>query len=205
MITRDLIIKTATQLFLTHGVKTITMNRLVQELHTSKRTIYRHFKDKTTLLEACLNVYHAKVRTENERVIEESDNAIEAMAYLHKHIVHRASRVNHNFFNDVLHYYPGLLQKSYRKNQNFAHQQLVDLAEWAIEDGIFFKDMDVEVTTKTVLALQELLKDNNRFPVDKYSKERLTFGVLVPYLKGLCTPKGLEVLAMQEELFRVTI
>lgn len=205
MITRDLIIKTATQLFLTHGVKTITMNRLVQELHTSKRTIYRHFKDKTELLEACLNVYHAHIRTENEGMMEKADNAIEAMAYLHKHIVHRASQVNPNFFNDILHYYPGLLQKSYRKNQNFAHQQLIDLAKWGIEDGIFLKDLDIPVATKTVLALLEMLKDNNRFPVDKFSKERLTFGILVPYLRGVCTKKGLEVLEMQSELFRITI
>ena len=47
MITRDLIIKKATQLFLSYGVKTVTIDKIVKELHTSKRTIYKHFKDKT--------------------------------------------------------------------------------------------------------------------------------------------------------------
>lgn len=205
MITRELIIETATKLFITHGVKAVTINQIVKELHTSKRTIYSHFEDKTTLLRACLDVYHAKVKAENEAIIDSADNVIEAMAYLHQKIVRRSYQVNPSFFSDVINYYPGLLNESYRNNGNFAHQQLIELAMWGIEEGIFLEDMDIEVVGKTVMAMLKLLKDNDQFPVTEFSKERLTFGILVPYLRGLCTPKGLELLQVQEELFRVSI
>ncbi|MEM6318080.1 MAG: TetR/AcrR family transcriptional regulator [Bacteroidota bacterium] len=199
------IIQIATKLFLKNGVKSVTIDRIVRELHTSKRTVYKHFPDKTALLKACLAVYHEKVKGENEQVIQEADNAIAAMGKLLHHIIRRANVVNSNFFNDILHYYPGLLNESYRNTGNFAHQNLADLAEWGLKDNIFIKDLDVEVTAKTVLIMLKLLKNTNQFPLEKYSKERLTFGILIPYLKGLCTPKGLEILAMEEELFRVTI
>ena len=205
MITKDHIVKVATKLFLQNGVKTVTIDRIVKELHTSKRTVYNHFKDKTSLLEACLATYHAGVKQENERVIAKAENAIEAMGHLLQHIIKRANVVNPNFFNDILHYYPGLLNTSYRNTGNFAHKNLEILAQWGIEDGIFNADMDVAVTSKTVLAMLKLLKDNDQFPITEYSKERLTFGILIPYMKGLCTEKGVEILAMQEELFRVTI
>lgn len=205
MISREFIIETATKLFVANGVKTVTMEKIARELHTSKRTIYNHFEDKTDLLKACLAVYHAKVKKENEEIIDTSENAIEAMAHLHKKIVRRSYHVNPNFFSDIIHYYPGLLNESYRDTGNFAHQQLVDLAEWGINDGIFQKDMDVEVVGKTVLALLKLLKDNDQFPVTEFSKERLTFGILLPYMRGLCTSKGIELLEMQEELFRISI
>ena len=45
MITRELIIETATDLFVQHGVKTVTIDKIVKEMHTSKRTIYNHFED----------------------------------------------------------------------------------------------------------------------------------------------------------------
>jgi len=61
------------------------------------------------------------------------------------------------------------------------------------------------VVGKTVLVLLKLLKDNKLFPISEYSKERLTFGTLVPYLRGLCTPKGVKLLAKQEELFKISI
>lgn len=205
VMTRETIIQEATKLFTAHGVKSVTINRIVKHLHTSKRTIYTHFADKTALLEACLAIYHAKVQAENEELIKGSENAIEAMAKLHNRIVGRASQVNPNFFNDILHYHPGLLQKSYRKTKNFAHQELVNLAQWGIEDELFRKNLDVEVSVKTVLALLEMLKDTERFPVHEFSKERLTFGILVPYLRGVCTTKGQELLHQQEELFRIMI
>ena len=205
MTNRERIIEIATQLFIQHGVKSVTIDRIVKELHTSKRTLYNHFTDKTELLRACLAVYHKRIKAENEAAIEASDNAIEAMARIHQQIVRRASVVNPNFFNDILHYYPNMLHESYRNNGNFAHAQVENLGNWGINDGIFVKDIDMEIVTKMVLLLLDLLKDNNRFPIDKYSKERLTFAILVPYMRGLCTDKGRKLLEMQEELFRVTL
>lgn len=205
MITRDHIIKTATKLFLRNGVKTVTIDRIVKELHTSKRTVYNHFKDKTSLLTACLATYHAAIKEENDGIIDEAENAIEAMGHLLQHIIKRANVVNPNFFNDILHYYPGLLNQSYRKTGNFAHKNLEYLAQWGVDEGIFKKDIDVDVTSKTVLTMLKMLKDNDLFPIEEYSKERLTFGILIPYMQGLCTENGLEILEMQEELFRVTI
>ena len=205
MVTKELIIEKATKLFVENGVKTVTIDKIVKEMHTSKRSIYNHFEDKIDLLRASLAAYHAKVKQENEEIINSSENAIEAMGYLHQQIIRRSYQVNPNFFSDILNYYPGLLHESYRNTGKYAHQELVFLAEWGIRDGIFQKDMDVEVVGKTVLALLKLLKNNKQFPVSEFSKERLTFGILVPYLRGLCTLKGIEILKMQEELFRVTI
>jgi AcrR family transcriptional regulator len=205
MITKELIIETATKLFMQYGVKTVTIERIVKELHTSKRTIYSHFEDKVALLRACLDVYNTKVRVENEEIIESSDNVIEAMGLIHRKIVLRSHLINPNFFGDVIHYYPGLLNDSYKRNGKYAHQQLVDIAIAGIKDGIFKEDMDIEVVGKTVLTLLKLFKDNEQFPINEFSNERLTFGIMVPYLRGLCTTKGIELLNIQEELFRVTI
>jgi AcrR family transcriptional regulator len=205
MITRELIIETATDLFVQHGVKTVTIDKIVKEMHTSKRTIYNHFEDKTALLKACLEEYHDKVKQENEEIIKSSANVIESFGRLHHKILSRGYQVNSNFFSDIINYYPRLLHRSYRSTGNFAHQQLVFLAQWGIEDGIFEKDMDVEVVGKTVLGLMKLLNNTRQFPVAEFSKERLTFGILVPYMRGLCTSKGIKLLEKQEELFRVSI
>lgn len=205
MITKELIIETATKSFVENGVKSVTIDKIVKDLHTSKRTVYSHFDDKIDLLKACLTSYQMKVKEENEKIIETADNAIEAMGYLHQKIVQRSYQVNPNFYKDILYYYPGLMHESYKSTGKYAHQQLVFLAEWGIKDGLFQKDMDVEVVGKTVLALTKLLKNKKIFPMSEFNIERLTFGILVPYLRGLCTPKGIELLRVQEELFRVSL
>lgn len=205
MPTKNHIVQTATKLFLKNGVKSVTIDRIVKELHTSKRTVYNHFDDKTDLLTACLAKYHEAIKEENEQIVREANNAIAAMGHLLHHIIRRANVVNPNFFNDILHYYPGLLQQSYHNTGNFAHKILAQLAAWGIEDGIFVADLDVEVVSKTVLSMLNMLKDNDQFPIEKFSKERLTFGILLPYMKGLCTEKGLKILTLEEELFRIAV
>jgi len=205
MLTKEIIIETATQLFMEHGVKTVTIDRIVKELRTSKRTIYSHFEDKVSLLTACLDVYNVKICAENDEIIQSSSNVLEAMGHLHQKIVRRSYLINPNFFGDIIHYYPGLLEESYKRYNNYAHRQLVELADAGIKSGIFQEDMDVEVVGKTVLHLLKLLKDNSKFPVTEFSKERLTFGIMVPYLRGLCTIKGIKLLHIEEELFRVSI
>ena len=74
-----------------------------------------------------------------------------------------------------------------------------------IKDGYFLKDMDVEVTIKTVIALLEMLKDNVMFPVEKFSKGRLTYGIMVPYMRGVCTEKGIKKVKELEALFQVDL
>ena len=205
MITKEIIIETATNLFMEHGVKTVTIAKLVKELHTSKRTIYSHFEDKLALLNACLDVYNLKVCKENDEVIQSSSNVLEAMGHLHQKIVRRSYSINPNFFGDIIHYYPGLLNESYNRCDKYVHRQLIDLASAGIKDGIFLEDLDVEVVGKTVIHLLKLLEDNRKFPITEFSKERLTFGIMVPYLRGLCTTKGIKLLRIEEELFRVSI
>ena len=205
MITRELIIETASKSFLVNGVKSVTIDKIVKELHTSKRTLYSHFKDKVELLGACLEDYNQKVKSENEAIIESADNVIEAMAKLHQQIVRRSYTVNPSFFRDVQAFYPTVLNDSYKNTGKYAHSQLIKLATWGIEDGIFNNDLDIEVVGQTVMVMQKLIKDKSKFPTSEFSIERLTFGTLVPYLRGLCTLKGTQILKIQEELFKVSI
>jgi TetR/AcrR family transcriptional regulator, cholesterol catabolism regulator len=205
MITRELVIKTASDLFLKNSVKTVTLERIAKELHTSKRTIYIHFEDKTALLRACLQLYFAEVRDENQKMIALAKNPIEAIGYINFQILKRATSANPAFFRDIEAYYPGLLRYAYRENGHFAHTNLTFLAEWGIKDEIFVADMDIEITMKTVQALLELTKDTNIFPIGEYSKKRLTFGIMLPYLRGVCTEKGIKILEKQKDLFGISI
>lgn len=205
MITRELIVETALNLYTKQGVKAITMDKIVKELHTSKRTLYTHFEDKNAIVKACLLEYNRSVSKENEEIIRSAENVIEAMGRLHQLIVTRAHQVNPNFFTDIANYHPGLLNESYKASGHFAHTQLLNIASWGMQDGIFHDELDIEVVGKTVGVMLKLLNDNQLFPIHEYSKERLTFGMLLPYLRGLCTAKGLKLVQIQEALFRVSI
>lgn len=203
MITKEHIIAVTTQLYLKNGVKSVTIADISKELSTSKRTIYNHFIDKTDLMQACVEQYLAGIRSSNDEIINNCSSAIEAMGMIHQQILNRADYSNANFYKDILKYFPSVVKDSFEKNSKFAFRELQYLAKWGVEDGFFRKDLDSEVTMATVQTLLKLCNNTKVFPSGQFSKARLTEGIMVAYLRGLCTEKGLEEVEKQKHLYLI--
>ena len=65
------------------------MDSLAEELGISKRTIYERFKDKDTLLLEVIRYYKNQTSEEALRLIDQSDNAIEALFHIIKMTIER--------------------------------------------------------------------------------------------------------------------
>jgi AcrR family transcriptional regulator len=201
MITKEYIVKITTQLYLKNGVKSVTIADISKELSTSKRTIYNHFIDKTDLMQACIEQYLAGIRSNNDEIINNCSSAVEAMGIIQQQILKRADYSNANFYKDILKYFPSVLKDSYEKNSKFAFRELLYLAKWGVKDGLFRNDLDPEVTMSTVQTLLKLCNNSKVFPSGQFSKARLTEGIMVVYLRGLCTEKGLLEVEKQKHLY----
>lgn len=203
MITKEHIIEITTQLYLKRGVKSVTIADISKELSTSKRTIYNHFLDKTDLMQACVEQYLASIRSNNDEIINTCSSAIEAMGMIHQQILKRADYSNANFYREILKYYPSVLKDSYKKNAEFAFRELLYLAKWGVKEGFFRKDLDPEVTMPAVQTLLKLCNNSKIFPSEQFSKARLSEGIMVAYLRGLCTEKGLLEVEKQKHLYLI--
>jgi AcrR family transcriptional regulator len=203
MITKEYIIEITTQLYLKNGVKSVTIADISKELSTSKRTIYNHFIDKTDLMQACIEQYLAGIRSNNDEIINTCSSAIEAMGMIQQQILKRTDYSNANFYKDILKYFPSVLKDSYEKNSKFAFRELLYLSKWGVKEGLFRKDLDPEVTMATVQTLLKLCNNSKIFPSGQFSKARLTEGIMVAYLRGLCTEKGLLEVEKQKHLYLI--
>ncbi|WP_027078167.1 TetR/AcrR family transcriptional regulator [Maribacter antarcticus] len=201
MITKEYIVAITTQLYLKNGVKAVTIADITKELSTSKRTIYNHFIDKTDLMQTCIEQYLAGIRSNNDEIINTCNSAIEALGMIHQQILKRADYSNANFYKEILKYFPSVLKDSYEKNSKFAFRELLYLAKWGVKEGLFRKDLDPEVTMATVQTLLKLCNNSKVFSSGQFSKARLTEGIMVVYLRGLCTEKGLLEVEKQKHLY----
>ena len=97
---KDRIVAESGLLFVKYGIKSMTMDALAEELGISKRTIYERFKDKDTLLLEVITYYKNQTSEEAHKLIDQSDNAIEALFRIIKLTVSQMQRVSPAFFND---------------------------------------------------------------------------------------------------------
>jgi len=140
--TQEKIIEKACDLFTKYGVKVVTINRIVSELHTSKRTIYKFFKDKDELLMACIRLYHQKIKSENEVLMHNAPNAIAAMAFLLKKILERHYTINSNFYADIYRFHPHL-EPFLEEVGSYAHEEMLYLANWGSQRSLHTKRLEI--------------------------------------------------------------
>ena len=74
---REKIIKKAEELFLTLGFKSITMDDIANAMGISKKTIYKYFSNKESLIEEGTEVVHQNIHNRIDAIISKNFNAIE--------------------------------------------------------------------------------------------------------------------------------
>ncbi|MCQ2331673.1 MAG: TetR/AcrR family transcriptional regulator [Paludibacteraceae bacterium] len=144
----EIIIKKAGEMFLKYGLRSVSIDDICNDLHISKRTFYRYFKQKEELVEKMLVRVvekHRKVKMEygeGETVVDYINSNFkkfaERSAIAEKHMV---------FFYDLEKYYPVTAGNFARQMKETDRQQVKAVLERGIEEGVFEKEMDVEAMT----------------------------------------------------------
>ena len=108
---RDRIIEVSSDLFMSNGCKSVTMDEVAAANGISKRTLYEHFKDKTNLLEECLLMMEEKMKMLGEKAFSGSKSIIELICLEHESQSDMMINMRIRFFEELKKYYPALYEK----------------------------------------------------------------------------------------------
>ena len=76
------IIETATEMFLTHGFKSVTMDEISSKMGISKKTIYHHFENKNDLVEATTLRLFETISKGVDEIMLLNNNPIEELFFI---------------------------------------------------------------------------------------------------------------------------
>ncbi|MCU0455824.1 MAG: TetR/AcrR family transcriptional regulator [Bacteroidales bacterium] len=191
---RQRIIDEAAEMFRTYGIRAITMDMLASQMGISKRTIYEVFSDKDELLAGVLKSMAHKQKELIDRVLGESANVIEALFKLLDLTMEHFSKMSPAFKLDIKKYHQDLAGKldqsdslPYVKNNEM-------IIERGIREGLFRKDIDVKIINRCMLEVAKMSTDREIFPPDDFASSEVIRNVYINYLRGLCTPAGLDLI-----------
>src|SRR4028118_574814 len=107
---KEEIVQKSLKLFLKHGIREMSNQKLVDWLGISTKTIYKYFKNKEDLLEHVLHLYHDR---QYERLLSLSSEQNAACQFFEvwQIAVEMEYQVNQVFCQDLHHYYPELEKK----------------------------------------------------------------------------------------------
>ena len=183
---RNTYIEKSLKLFLRFGVKSVTIGDIANHLNISTKTIYKIFGDKTGLVNECLLLDNEIIEQAYHRILSKN-NVLEAMIEFYNEFIHRISSVNPNYFIDIQKYFPEI----WKETTSHGIQQIKELLKRGVEAGYFYHKIDIDITAQTIALLIKAMLDDEILPLPNQDRRKLATHIIYPYLKGICTSKGL--------------
>jgi len=168
----------------------MTVQKLVEPMGISTKTVYKYFKDKEELLKDCLVKHYSGLAKDFD--IGGSPNPVITILRIWNKAMELDFGVNHVFYHDLNYYYPKLQDSILHRFFNKRFSKLGELMEKGVEQGYFRTDIVPEMIPEVTSALYSSITRTEQF-----KKYKLTAGVLMQntieaYLRGVCTEKGLK-------------
>ena len=108
---KEKILDTSTEMFLSLGFKSVTMDDIADKLSISKKTIYSHFSNKEQLVEACVLELFEEISTNIDDIVAENHNPIAEQLYIHEFILNKLKEENASPQFQLYKYYPEINEK----------------------------------------------------------------------------------------------
>ncbi len=181
-------------MFLRSGIRAITMDDISREAGVSKRTIYENFQDKDDLLRKCLNFLDEGYNKESELIAQQAENTIQMVFGYLKLGIKMLNQVNPLFIEDLKRYHIKVWKDVYKINSEKQRVQVLTILKKGINQGLFRKEIDVEIVTILLVNQLRMMHDATVFPREQFPQRAVFENVMISFFRGIATQKGLELI-----------
>jgi len=173
----------------------MTMDALAEEMGISKRTIYERFRDKDTLLLEVIKYYKKQTAENAHKLIEQSENAIEALFRIMKTTIVQVGQLNPLFFHDFKKYHSRIYKQVAQPGDIRDYSITLNLLETGVKQKVFRSDINIDIVNRTLHELFGLFGLESSFIQAGYRHKQMFDHIIIPYFRGISTEKGLALLS----------
>ena len=191
---KERIIEGASQMFMTYGIKSVTMDSLANQFGISKRTIYEVFSDKDELLMAVLTRMATKQKELVKKVLDESENSMVAIFRMLEMNRDNFQSMSPAFQADLRKYHHEVLMKKSDLSEMPDYRNHQEVIENGIKEKLFRKDINPDLVNRCLYNLGRSIIDHDLYPYELFTRHEVIQNIFINYLRGISTPKGLELI-----------
>ncbi|MBL85708.1 MAG: TetR family transcriptional regulator [Winogradskyella sp.] len=188
------ILKTAVDMFLNYGFKSVTMDDIANEMGISKKTIYVHFPNKTKFVEATTLYMFETISCGIDHICALEKNPIEEVFDVKKFVMEHLKNEKSSPQYQLQKYYPKIFASLKSKQFEVMQGCVIENLNRGIKLGLYRDNINVNFISRIYFNCMVTLKDQELFPLKAFSMNTLMEYYLEYHLRGICTPKGLEKL-----------
>ncbi|MFT5217583.1 MAG: AcrR family transcriptional regulator [Glaciecola sp.] len=191
---REKIIYSASDLFITYGFKSVTMDDIANAIGISKKTIYQYFENKTKLVEATTLHMFDTISHGIDCICELNKNPIEEVYEIKKFVMTHLKDEKSSPQYQLQKYYPKISGTLKEKQLEKMLGCVQDNLQKGVGQGLYRDSIDIEFISRIYFNGMTSLKDQDIFPLTNFSMNALKELFLEYHLRAICTTKGLKTL-----------
>lgn len=191
---KEQILNKATDMFLTLGFKSVTMDDIANEMGISKKTIYQHFSNKDSLVKAVTTNLFEDISCGIDQIILANKNPIEELFAIKDFVLKNLKDENTSPIYQLHKYYPRIHKSLMLKQFDKMGSCVIENLEKGIGLGLFREEINKEYISRFYFSGMNSIKDVELFNPEVFSLKDLQNQYLEYHLRGICTLKGIEQL-----------
>ena len=197
MTQQEKVVAHVSQMIKALGVKSVRMDDVAAGLGMSKRTLYEMFGDKEELL--CQSIMHL-LRTRQRSISEQVTDCENMLEVLLKSVRllggnGRVDDIDKRLAANLKKFYPNVFDKVMREHTEQGVAGMQYALDKCREEGYLDPHVDVELMARLFISTSgTLLSEDNIVIPDEVSREEAFGAMVVNFLRGLSTVKGVQVI-----------
>ena len=189
---KQTIIANISSIFMSRGIKNITMDDVAKQLKISKRTLYEMFETKSNLINIIIKRKLDEVKRIIEKFIKESENAVDVMVNISKTIIQMYKDSHSSLLQDLKKYY----RETWLEIDNFHNNYILHVVQQNLERGIDEGFYRAEISPKILSAFYiiqlQLFSNLSNFKLKKENHEKLITQFFDYHIYGILSYKGIK-------------
>ena len=191
---KDKILHDAGKLFLTLGVKSVTMDDIAEKMGISKKTIYEFYANKYELVKATTNFVFESIMAQIDSVCQNKINSPIRNLFEINRII--CSQIDGSEVREyqLKKYYPEIHKDIFERKLKNVVEGITENLERGVALGLYREEINIPLVARFYYNNTNALRDPEIFPSDTYKISDLMLTYLTYHIRAIATPKGIEEL-----------
>ncbi len=189
----------AGELFRRYGIRSVTMDEIASQLGISKKTIYQFYSDKDSLVQDIFKSITDQNKKKCTYFKGIAENAIHEQYLAAASAQEIFNNMNTSVLFDLNRFHPNVFAEFEKFKKHFLFNSIKENIVRGIKEGLFRKDIDVNIITWLRLEMISGVFHNEEVINGKTKPHQFENEMKDFFLHGICTEKGLSFLSKYKQ------
>ncbi|TSA31532.1 MAG: TetR/AcrR family transcriptional regulator [Porphyromonadaceae bacterium] len=182
------------ELYNRYGIKSVTMDDVARELGISKKTLYETIEDKSELVKHVMEMVYRYHGVKLNEITTRGLNAIEELFEVNRYMTQMVKEHNPTLGYDMQKYYPELHKALMQEQRQRMHDAIRLNLTKGIEEGLYRKEMNVEIISKLHMTRMEYRYRQDSFQLNDIDSQEVMREIFIYHLHGIANENGIKIL-----------